>query len=185
MARWDQHVDELMERRYPALLAYANALTAGDRAAAEDVVHDAIIRAFGKGRGFETLAHAEAYTRRAILSVYLDRTRMRTRLLRAFSKVAERDAEPSHDDAVDTCHVVRSLLKELSPRERACVLLRYYDDLSLAEVAEHLGLATGTVKRYLSNATARLGAVLGDVSDLESVSRIPVTSASRPTRKER
>jgi RNA polymerase sigma factor (sigma-70 family) len=185
MGRWNEHLDGLMEARYPALLAYANALTAGDRAVAEDVVQDAIVRAFSKGRGFETVAHAEAYTRRAILSVFLDRTRTRTRLLRAFSRVAEADSHPSHDDVVDTSELVRGLLRRLSPRERACVVLRYYDDLTVAQVADALGLATGTVKRYLSNATARLGEVLGQPDDAIASSSVPVSSHRRPSRKER
>ncbi|MCJ7827041.1 MAG: sigma-70 family RNA polymerase sigma factor [Demequinaceae bacterium] len=185
MGRWNEHLGTLMETRYPALLAYANALTAGDRAAAEDVVQDAIVRSFSKGRGFDTVAHAEAYTRRAILSVFLDKTRSRSRLIRAFSRVAETDATPSHDDTVDTSESVRVLLRHLSPRERACVVLRYYDDLTIAQVAEALGLATGTVKRYLSNATAHLGAALGHPDDPDPSESVSVSSHRAPSRKER
>jgi RNA polymerase sigma-70 factor (ECF subfamily) len=44
----------------------------------------------------------------------------------------------------------------LSPQQRACVVLRYYQDLPLAQVASELGLAEGTVKRYLGEAMTRL-----------------------------
>ncbi|MBN2176498.1 MAG: sigma-70 family RNA polymerase sigma factor [Demequinaceae bacterium] len=185
MGRWSEHLGPLMETRYPALLAYANALTAGDRAQAEDVVQDAIVRSFSRGRGFETVAHSEAYTRRAILSVFLDKTRSRSRLLRAFSRLAEADATPSHDDTVDTSESVRTLLRHLSPRERACVVLRYYDDLTIAQVADALGLASGTVKRYLSNATSHLGAHLGLPDDPDSSESVAVSSPRVPSRKER
>lgn len=185
MGRWSEHLDGLMETRYPALLAYANALTAGDRAAAEDIVHDAIIRSFSRSRGFDTVAHAEAYTRKAILSVFLDRTRSRTRLQHAFSRVAEPDARASHDDAVEATEVVRGLLAQLSPRERACVVLRYYDDMTIGQVADALGLATGTVKRYLSNATERLGAILGLPDDPDAHGRVAVVAPRTSSRKER
>ena len=165
MTQWSEHLDDLMRNRYPALLAYARALTAGDLAAAEDVVHDAIVRSFSRSRRFDSVAHAEAYTRKAIHSVFLDRARSRSRLFRAFSRVAERDRLPSHDESVTSGALVHGLLAELSPRERACVLLRFYDDMSLAEVADALGLSVGTVKRYLFNATEKLGATLGLAED--------------------
>jgi RNA polymerase sigma factor (sigma-70 family) len=47
-------------------------------------------------------------------------------------------------------------LGDLSPRQRACVVLRYYQDLPVAEIASALGVAEGTVKRHLSEAIARL-----------------------------
>jgi RNA polymerase sigma factor (sigma-70 family) len=51
-------------------------------------------------------------------------------------------------------------LKDLSPRQRACVVLRYYEDLPVAQIASALGLGEGTVKRYLSEAMTRLAASL-------------------------
>lgn len=65
MPRWNELAEELMQERYPALLAYANMLTAGNRAPAEDLVHDAFVRAFGRGRSFSSAKHAEYYVRRA------------------------------------------------------------------------------------------------------------------------
>ena len=47
-------------------------------------------------------------------------------------------------------------MQSLSPRQRACVVLRFYEDLSLAEVAAYLGCSEGTVKRHLSDAMTRL-----------------------------
>ena len=51
----------------------------------------------------------------------------------------------------------------LGPQERACVVLRYYADRTVPEIAAELHLAEGTVKRYLSNALHRLRARLGEV----------------------
>src|SRR5699024_12845198 len=54
----------------------------------------------------------------------------------------------------------RSALTTLPPRQRACVVLRYYADLTIEQTGDELGLATGTVKRYLHEANQRLAAVL-------------------------
>ena len=50
----------------------------------------------------------------------------------------------------------RARLERLSPRERACVVLRYYEDRSVDETAKELGIAPGSVKRYVSDAMAKL-----------------------------
>lgn len=56
---------------------------------------------------------------------------------------------------------VQSALLTLRPRLRACVVLRFYDDLTVPEIARQLGLSDGTVKRYLSDAIDALEGVLG------------------------
>ncbi len=63
-------------------------------------------------------------------------------------------ADPA--DQALTRNVVLDALNALSPRQRACVVLRYYQDLSVAQVASALGIGQGTVKRYLSEAMTRL-----------------------------
>ena len=174
MARWSTHLDALMADRYPALLAYANMLASGNRAAAEDIVQDAIVRVFSKHRRFDSVAHAERYTRRAILTVFLDQSRSRRRLTTAFTKLAQPDEIPAAEGAIAATDEMHTLLASLTPRQRACVVLRFYDDLSLAEIASQLGIAVGSVKRYLHDATSSLGNALGD-ADLNA-ERIPVST---------
>src|SRR5690554_3438614 len=127
-----------MEHRYPALLAYANLLTGGDRASAEDLVHDAFVRSFGRGKSFNTATHAEYYVRRAILSVFLDGTRRNKRHRTVLSRIATPEAEPSHAEGVDSAERLRHLLAELTPQERACAVLRYVDDLTIDDTAQRL-----------------------------------------------
>lgn len=67
-------------------------------------------------------------------------------------------------------------LADLPPRERACTVLRFYDDLTVSQIAAQLGLADGTVKRYLADASARLAEVLGGGFNDD---RIPVVTHSR------
>ena len=165
---WSEQFGELSTTRYPALLAYAT-LLAGSRAPAEDLVHDALLRTFSRPRRFASPGHAEAYVRRAILSAFLDGHRRRATLVRAFARVAERPEAPDGSPAVDDRDRVQAALDELSPRVRACIVLRFYDDLTVADVAARLGLSTGAAKRYLSDGMARLRDLLGpaglDVGD--------------------
>ena len=176
MNRWDAHLSTLVERRYPALVAYARMLTGGDLAAAEDIVQDAIVKSFARTRGFADQHHAENYVRRAIMTVFIDTHRSRTRLLRAYSRSAERDAVQGHETAVGAATDVERALSTLAPRERACAVLKFYDDLTVAQIATRLGIADGTVKRYLSDASAHLALILG--ADPEPHDREVVTVSS-------
>lgn len=163
MAGWSEQFEALSTQRYPALLAYAT-LLAGQRTVAEDLVHDALVTTFSRPRRLPTLGHAEAYVRRAILSRFLDAHRRRAALLRAFARVAEKPEQADASAGVDERDRVGAALAGLGPRERACVVLRYFEDLPLAEVADRLGIATGTAKRYLSDAAARLRETLDEIA---------------------
>ena len=73
------------------------------------------------------------------------------------------DGAPRVASATDV-HVA---LRSLSPRQRACVVLRYFDDLTVPAISRELGIAEGTVKRYLSDALDSLAAVLGPLEDAD------------------
>ncbi len=112
-----------------------------------------------------------------MLTLYLDRTRRGTTWRRLRGAVATDDAVAGPEEAVVAGTDVRAALAALSPRERTCVVLRHFDDLSTRQVAEATGLAEGTVKRYLSDALAKLGTEL-----TEPVERADVV-APRGTRR--
>ena len=57
---------------------------------------------------------------------------------------------------------MRGHLDRLSPRERACIVHRYYGDLMVDDIARTLGISSGAVKRYLSDGLAKLAAALDD-----------------------
>ena len=63
---------------------------------------------------------------------------------------------PDLAEQVSARDAVLGALRQLSPRQRACVVLRFYEDLPVAGIARALGLGEGTVKRYLSEGTALL-----------------------------
>jgi len=75
---------------------------------------------------------------------------------------------------------VEKALAELPPRERACIVLRYFDDLTVPQVARHLGIADGTAKRYLADASARLAVALGtDTPDIDAPPAVRVEAPRR------
>ncbi len=178
MARWEPILDEVMRERGSGLLAYARLLTGND-ADAEDVFQDALVRSFSRGRAFTHVNAAEAYVRRAIPSVFIDRLRgRRTRDGADVQLARTQDTANSMGDRAAVLDV-RAALADLPPRERACTVLRYYDDLTVPQIAAQLGLADGTVKRYLADASARLAEVLGDADRND---RVTVVTHSRKER---
>lgn len=171
MSRWQGFYDELAHDRYPSLLAYAIAFT-GDRDTAEDLVQEALIKTFGRPRRFSSSMHAENYVRRAIASVFVDDARRKAVVARTTARLGSQtmadarvtDPAPVIDERGD----IAQALQQLSPQVRAVVVLRYYDDLTGAQIAERLGLALGTVKRYLHEGNQRLRDLLAvDLPDHE------------------
>jgi RNA polymerase sigma factor (sigma-70 family) len=168
VARWQGFYDELAERRYPALLAYAIAFT-GQRATAEDLVQEAMVRTFSSPRRLSSAQHAEHYVRRAIASVFVDDKRREQLFRRSATRLAGADVGSDGAAEVDSRDAVTLALTALTPQVRACVVLRYYDDLTVAQIADRLGLALGTVKRYLHDGAETLRGELGADPDLERV----------------
>ncbi len=169
----DDVLATLARERGRALFGYAYLLT-GQVHAAEDLVQEALVRTFARRRAGFTPDSAEAYVRRAILSTFLDDARRRRRWsgirhLLGRHDEAVRDPAPGVGDGLD----VRAALATLAPQERAAAVLRWCEDLTVPEVAARMGLAVGTVKRYLSTAGHKLEALLGPLPDDESV---PLTS---------
>ena len=162
MTTWRSLLEELLEERRPALIGYAALLT-GDRVEAEDLVHDAVIRTFGRPRTFPSLNAADAYVRRAIANAFIDRARSRGSWLGAMRRMVTDEAAPE-DDAANRLDL-RAALRTLPRRQRTCVVMRFYDDMRVADIATALGLSDGAVKRYLSDGIQHLNATLGTVAD--------------------
>ena len=181
MATWPAVLDELMRTRRAALVGYATLLT-GDLAAAEDVVHDAIIKAFSRGRPFTHVNKADAYVRRTIVSVFIDKVRRDER----FRGAAPLVAAPAEAAVAESFDDLDRALATLSPQLRAAIVLRYVDDLTVPQVAERMGVALGTAKRYLHEAQAQLAVVyradlaLPDPDDDLAISVVSHSKEVRP-----
>lgn len=174
----DELLTDLVARRGEALVRYAYLLT-GDLAAAQDVVQDALVKVFVHLRARPEAELAEAYVRRAIVSVFIDGHRRRRR----FADVQHLLAAPDAGSAADAAaHLdLHDALATLGPQERTAVVLRYFADLTVPEIAGVMGLAEGSVKRYLHNAIGRLEKRLGPLPTLraDDGESLSVTSAGR------
>lgn len=145
---------ELYEAHAPdaARLAY---LLTGDRALAEDLVHEAFVRLFGR---FRDLRHPEAfraYLRTTVVNLARSHFRRR-RVERGYLEREGRDVGPAPAPDPGGREEMWAALQRLRPRQRAAVVLRYYEDLSEAQAAEVLGCAVGTVKSLVSRGIDQL-----------------------------
>jgi RNA polymerase sigma factor (sigma-70 family) len=157
--RWEQVVERLVAERGDALTRYAY-FVSGSADEAADLVQDALVKTFGRLRNGFSVASAEAYVRRAILNSYLDNGRRVTRWRRIAHLELAPDIEESTADQTDAAVDLHQELQKLSPRERACLVLRYYEDLKVNDIADCLELSPGTVKRYLSDGLAKMAIAL-------------------------
>jgi RNA polymerase sigma-70 factor (sigma-E family) len=142
------------------LLRTAYLLT-GDAGHAEDVVQSALLRTARRWRSARR--SPEAYARTVVANLVKDRWRSLGR--RPSEAPLEHDVPlVAHDGPASDGRLDRDLLmraaRELPPGQRAVLVLRYFDDLSVEETATALGITTGTVKSQTSRALARLRAAL-------------------------
>ncbi len=157
---WKQTLAELAAGRGRALKRHAF-LLCGDDSRAEDLVQEALVRAFARPLRAPRPGAAEAYVRAIMVNLFIDGARRHSRWTRAAPLLLGGPgvtADPA--DQVAGRDAVLTALSGLSPRQRACIVLRFYEDLPVAEVATSLGVAEGTVKRYLSEAVPRVAARL-------------------------
>jgi RNA polymerase sigma-70 factor (sigma-E family) len=159
MESWKQTLAELSRDRFASLKRQAF-LLCGNDSQADDLVQDALVRAFSRPLRAPRPGAAEAYVRVIMVNLFIDGARRRTRWNRTATLLPGIQMAADLADQVLTRNVVLDALNALSPRQRACVVLRYYQDLSVAQVASALGIGQGTVKRYLSEAMTRLAAQL-------------------------
>ena len=177
----DQTLAALVQDRGGDLTAFAYLLT-GDLPSAQDLVQDALVKVFGRLRTGFTPETAEAYVRRTIVTLHIDGHRRGRRWRSVQHLLASPDQRPAD---VEGRLDLRAALDILSPQERTTVVLRYYEDLPLADVAERMNLAVGTVKRYASNALHKLETRLGPVAAHgdDSVAVLPERPTSAPARR--
>lgn len=134
-------------------LAY---LLTGDRELAEDLVHDAFIRAVGRWRHIRQPEAFDAYLRRTIVNLANSHFRRRSverRYLRKQAAIREL-ATPAPETPMD--RPLRAALLSLPIRQRTAVVLRFYEDLSEAQTAALMGCSTGTVKSLTSRGMTKL-----------------------------
>ncbi len=156
--------DALVEGRATRLLRTAYLLT-GDWGLAEDLLQTALVKTWFAWDRLRDEGAAETYVRQVMARTYATWWRRKWRGELATGELPDVPARDCYDD-VDSRHALRRALAELPPRQRAIVVLRFYEDLSEAQVADLLGCSVGTVKSTASRALVRLRSLVGDASFL-------------------
>ena len=136
----------------PRLLTSAWMLS-GDPHVAEELVQEALVRVYVHWRRAKA-DNPLAYARRVLVNLHTDRWRKHRREV-----LTEEPPEAGHVHDPRTVDLVRAL-RTLSPRERECVVLRHYLDLSERQTAQTLGIGVGTVKSYTMHGLRGLRALL-------------------------
>jgi RNA polymerase sigma-70 factor (sigma-E family) len=130
-------------------------LLTSHREHAQDLTQLALAKTFAAWRRVRN-DDAEAYARRVMVNSYIDWWRRAPWRESPTEQLPERDAVPDHSRAVGERAALIEALGQLTRKERTIVVLRYYVDLSEAEVAAHVGISVGTVKSTSSKALAKL-----------------------------
>jgi RNA polymerase sigma-70 factor (sigma-E family) len=147
--------DEFFRATWPRLFRTACAV-AGDPASAEDALQAAYARAFASWRRVSAAEHPEAYVRRIVVNEILGtRRRAWWRRERPTDDVPTTAVASQESALAEHDRLWRAVL-DLPPRQRAVVVLRYYEDLSEEEIAAALGCTRGTVKSQASAALTKL-----------------------------
>ncbi|MEV4833170.1 SigE family RNA polymerase sigma factor [Nonomuraea sp. NPDC049486] len=160
---------EFVAAHQQALMRTAYLLT-GDAHQAEDLLQSALLKVFGRWFRLSRVEYPEAYARKVLLNQYIS---WRRRRVRAELPTADPpDRLYSSEDSTIVRLVMRRALMRLPPRQRAVIVLRYYEDRTERETAELLNCSVGTVKSQAHYALARLRELAPELapklSDLEA-----------------
>ncbi|WTW92041.1 SigE family RNA polymerase sigma factor [Streptomycetaceae bacterium NBC_01309] len=170
----EEEFREFVEGAWPRLLRTAYLLT-GDHHRAEDLVQTALMRVHKRWRRIGSSIGAEAYTRRVVVN--LDNSRWRraaTRRERVQAELPDRAANDPYAP-VELHAEMWAALATLKPAVRAVLVLRYYEDLPLTEIARLLDRPIGTVKSQNSRGLAQLRGALDPPRRREAAERSPAT----------
>ena len=144
-----------VEARERALQRTAWLLT-GDWALAEDLVQTALARSWPRWDRIVRRDDPEIYVRRVMVNTWFTWRRRRWRGESASEELPDTAAPGDLATEVAMRELCRDLLSKLTERQRSVLVLRIFDDLTEAQVAQILGCALGTVKSTMSQALAKL-----------------------------
>jgi RNA polymerase sigma-70 factor (sigma-E family) len=160
--RFDRFVDEVTDD-----LVRTGYLMTWDLDETEDLVQETLLRVARRWARVESMDHPTAYARRILVNLVIDgqtrRRRLRHELAVDADGVSDRPADTGAgggQDGIDDAAEFRWALATLPRRQRVVIVLRYWEDLPEAEVAEILGCSRGTVKSTASRGMARLRLLL-------------------------
>jgi RNA polymerase sigma-70 factor (sigma-E family) len=154
MAGWpEEQFAAFVAARLPALVAFGFSLT-GDLGHSQDLVQTALLSVYVRSRR-QVPEAPEAYVRRAVLNAFLSgkrRRRVNEELVEAVPDTSQLTAVP----VIEQQEALLQLLADLTPRQRAVLVLRYLEDWSEAQIADALGMSISAVKKQASRGMAAL-----------------------------
>lgn len=157
-------IERLFREHHAGLLRLAVVLT-GDRTLADDLVQEAFIR-LQRSRAVPRSGAELAYLRRTVVNLSHGHHRHLEVVRRLTPPTPDADPRAHTDDAVErseTHRRVAAAVRRLPDRQRDCVALHYFADLSDAAIADVLGISAGSVKTHLHRARAALATALEDL----------------------
>ncbi|MEV1020411.1 SigE family RNA polymerase sigma factor [Streptomyces sp. NPDC050264] len=161
-ARRTEEIEEFMRTVSPALFRSA-LLVCGDHHLAEDLVQTTLGKVFVSWGRVRRADHPPAYVRAMLMRTYLSYARLHRASEKPMDELPEQ-AAGTHDPALRLTLV--NALAELPPRDRAVVVLRYWEDRSVAQTAAELGLSQGNVRIRSMRALKSLRGALADEDDV-------------------
>jgi RNA polymerase sigma factor (sigma-70 family) len=157
----DAAIEEFLRDGYRRVVG-AVALVSGSLATAEDAVQEALVRAWERSKGPNDIQSLEPW----IITVALNLSRSRLRRLvverRARPRLVQPSAAPPDGEAID----LRRALAALPRRQREAIVLRYFLDLDVREVATVMNVREGTAKSTLARARDSLACQIGDTKEI-------------------
>lgn len=154
-----RHLDRLSRTAY---------LLSGNHAEAEDLLQLTLIKVARRWDRIVAAGRPEAYVRTVLYHEHVGMWRRRRWLEQPVAVLPDRAATVDSSDSTVRRLVLRQALSRLTGRQRAVLLLRYFEDLSEVDTASALGCSVGTVKSQTSHALKRLRQLAPELSDLLS-----------------
>lgn len=149
----DDELADFVRARYPQLLRRGYLLT-GNQLAAEDLVQEALARCCAAWRR-HPITEPDAYVHRVMVNVLISRSRLRRFREEVTADVPESGAVDPTSQHADR-DVVWRALQETPPRQRAVLVLRFYEDMTESEIAACLDITVGTVRSQTAKGLAKL-----------------------------
>ncbi|MFC7726019.1 SigE family RNA polymerase sigma factor [Nocardioides sp. GCM10028917] len=150
----DVSYSDFVQDQWSSLYRTAYLLT-GDHQRAEDVAQTALMKVYLAWPRVGSMIHPAAYARKVMINELTSWWRRRSNTESPTLTLVEA-TQPAFDDTVVLASAIWAEVLALAPRQRAVVVLRYYEDRSEAEIAELLGISAGSVKTHAHHAMAKL-----------------------------
>lgn len=155
----DDDIREFVRARHGSLLRRAYLLT-GNREVAADLVQDALVRCCVAWRR-RPPDNPEAYVLKVMVNAQISRWHRRRAVELPMAELPDHAGPEAAQDGM------WAVLQEVAPRQRAVLVLRYYEGMTEGEIADVLGVSVGTVRSQTAKGLTRLRLVLGSVNQEE------------------